>query len=223
MAKKIRKTGSSRNTNPNLSGMNRSLGNLSPKRILMVLTVLAVIALATTGCEKQHECPDGYNHDIRKNPPMFMPAKSSDQCEFERNERDTAEYRLIYVYDPDVRNAIGPATNGPDGDISNLFWGNFCDYFPQPYDPSNFTIRDTVNGARYAIRAIWKDYGNPFPYNGAEIQTLYDFCGIDSIGYDDLQTKQGALDDCENSVGIDEYEWVNDPCGGYWTTKGNGR
>ncbi|MCL2041685.1 MAG: hypothetical protein FWG84_06575 [Bacteroidales bacterium] len=183
---------------------------------LLVGGAIVVSFLFATGCKKGTNCPDGYDHSIMKSPPKSaMAAKSSDQCEFEWNEYQKADSLLTYVYHPDVRNAIGPATNGIEAEV----WGRFQGYFEQPYDPSNFTITDTVKGVRYAIRVLWKDYDNPLPINGDEIQILYDFCGTDSIGYDVMQEKYGAWYDCDNGVGITEYEWVKDDCGGYWTVK----
>ena len=180
---------------------------------LLVGGAIVVSFLFATGCKKGTNCPDGYDHSIMTSPPKY--AMADDPCEEERNAVNTADSLLTNIYDPDVRNAIGPATNG----IENEVWGTFRDYFPQPYDPSNHVTTDTIYGLRYAIRTLWKYYGNPLPINGTEIQILYDFCGTDSIGYDILQTALGDLEECENGVGITEYEWVKDDCGGYWTIK----
>ena len=115
-----------------------------------------------------------------------------DPCADERAARDEAAANQI-IYDDNVRGAIGPAANGIEGNL----WSSFADYWGASYDPTNYTIIDTVYGMRYGIRLLWKDYGDPFPINGAEIQILYDYCGVDSVGYDDLQTKEGDLDECE--------------------------
>jgi hypothetical protein len=195
--------------------MNRSLGSIFPKRILLAVLVLCVLAAGNTSCKKETNCPEGYNYDIQKNPPKSVnAAKSSDECDFERNEYQKADSLLTYVYHPDVRIAIGAATNGIEAEV----WGTFRGYFPKPYDPSNHVTMDTVYGLRFAIRAMLNGY-DPYPINDAELKILYNFCGTDSIGYDDMQTKYTALEDCENGVGIPEYEWVKDDCGGYWTTK----
>ena len=180
---------------------------------LLVGGAIVLSFLFATGCKKGTNCPDGYDHSIMTSPPKY--AMADDPCEEERNAVNTADSLLTNIYDPDVRNAIEPAENG----IENAVWNSFRDYWGADYDPTNHTMIDTVYGLRYGIRLLWKDYGNPLPINGAEIQILYDFCGTDSIGYDVLQTAQSALEECESNVGITEYEWVKDDCGGYWTVK----
>ena len=176
-------------------------GNYGLKATLVILGGSLLFLL--TSCFKQKDCeqgtvsyanPDGITNGMPKAP------KSNDPCAEERAAFNTADSLLTYVYDPNVRGAIGPAASGIEGNV----WSAFADYWGASYDPTNHTIIDTVYGMRYGIRWLWKTYGNPLPINGPEIQILYDYCGIDSVGYDDLQIKQGALDDCEK-VSVPEY------------------
>jgi len=193
-------------------GMNRFFSIIPPKYLVGAAGVVFIIVLFNS-CKKQTDCIPGAKSNANPNGIQKSPKspKSDDPCAGERAARDEAADNQI-IYDDNVRGAIGPAASGIEGNV----WSSFADYWGESYDPTNHTIIDTVYGMRYGIRLLWKDYGDPFPINGAEIQILYNYCGIDSVGYDDLQTKQGDLDDCEK-VGIDEYGWMyicNEK--GYW-------
>jgi len=163
-------------------------------------------------CVKQTDCTPGAVSYANENPTGIQKSSKNDPCADERAARDEAAANQI-IYDDNVRGAIGPAASGIGGSV----WSGFAGYWGESYDPTNHTIIDTVYGLRYAIRGLWKNYGNPLPINGPEIQILYDYCGVDSVGYDDLQTKQGDLDDCEK-VSVIEYDptYVCDK-NGFWT------
>ena len=177
---------------------------------LLVGGAIVVSCLFATGCQKGTNCPDGYDHSIMKSPPKS--AMSDDPCEEERNAVNTADSLLNQVYAWDVRNAIEPALYEPS-DISSMYWGQFNAGIPCE------TLLDSVGRHIIIIDYLWKTYGNPLPSNDENIQILYDNCGIYLTGYEDLETKKAALEECESNVGITEYEWVKDDCGGYWTIK----
>ena len=72
---------------------------------------------------------------------------------------------------PEFRNKLNSALTGPDGDISSAFWSS-AGLFPLPKED----VIDTVNLTVRTIERLWEVYGNPLPYNGAEIQALYNLC-----------------------------------------------
>ena len=190
------------------NGLDRVLAVI-PVRYLVGGTAVVLFVVLYTSCKKETHCPEGYNYDIQKNPPKSaMAAKSSDECEFERNERDTAEYRLNYVYAPNVRNAVEPALYEPDT-IASFYWNLFPGWKDIPF-------KDSVYLHTLTCQRILDDYPG---HNEFTLKALQEFCKTWTKGLEDLQEKQSALDECE-SVGIIEYEWVKDECGGYWRAKG---
>jgi len=187
-----------------IDGMTKFFKLVSPKYLIGGTALLLFLAMLAS-CKKQGECADGIQYlNFNTESPTKSP---SNDCDDERAARDSVANDLSTIHDPNVRNAIGPATNG----IGPTFWAAFRGHFGEPYDPSNFTIIDTVYGIRGGVRDLRNTYGDPLPSNDAEIKILYDFCGKDSVEYDVLQDKEKALYDCENGVGIDEWKWVEDP------------
>jgi len=193
-------------------GMDRIFAVIPPKYLVGGAGLLFLLMMMNS-CEKQKDCvPGTKKYSTTESPVGPMKASKSDPCKFERNAVNTADSLLNYVYGPDVRNAIDPALYEPDN-ISGVYWTVFnYNYVPREI------LLDSVERHTFTIEYLWASYGNPLPKNDENIKKLYAKCGIYLVGYEDLQKKEAALEDCENNVGIDEYGKVTFICNenGFW-------
>jgi len=181
--------------------------NLKPNLSALLLASLMIFAISCS--KKQKECPDGYNYSIQNNPPTK--AAASEYCQTEEDAYytavdDSAAYTIV------VREKMHMGLTSPK-DIQNAFWADF-DY---EY-VSKETFSDTIERAMYVID-LWKELngGSLHPTQNPETMgEFYESCTTYFDKCDSLVIKWDAWQDCEKNVGIEEFEWVNDPCGGYW-------
>ena len=174
---------------------------------LLVGGAIVVSFLFATGCKKGTNCPDGYDHSIMKSPPKY--AMADDPCEEERNAVEVGMQDSIQSAQ-NVRDAIWPALNEPQN-ISDYYWLTFK-HFPRPKDD----FLDSVNSHISTTTNILEWFPE---YNALTLKALQDSCYVYLNKVEDMKIKRDALEDCESNVGITEYEWVKDDCGGYWTIK----
>ena len=174
---------------------------------LLVGGAIVVSFLFATGCQKGTNCPDGYDHSIMTSPPKS--AMADDPCEEERNAVAVGMQDSIQSAQ-NVRDAIWPALNEP-WNISDYYWLVFK-FFPGPKDD----FLDSVNLHISTTTQILEQYPE---YNALTLTSLRDFCYVYLDKVEDMKIKRDALEECESNVGITEYEWVKDDCGGYWTIK----
>ena len=179
------------------------------------LAALILIAVVVSGCKKESNCPDGYDYTIKNNPPKAALAKS-DHCEDERIAYNTA-----------VEDSIGGAQAVIDGrqalfesDIG-AFFNNAYSYYSQLNNMNNMI--DTAKCIMQAIEALWEDYGNPLPKCQELVEEVYNDCEEFIEKCRILVIRREELEECENDVGIDEWIWVEDECGGYWTSSKSGK
>ena len=178
---------------------------------LLVGGAIVVSFLFATGCKKGTNCPDGYDHSIMTSPPKY--AMADDPCEEERNavmqsEADSAAWTQ-YVRDrfADIDTTVI---------LRPYFWNSFDNRWPQL--PRN-NIFDSAVLTRLTAEWLWENKGNPLPVNDNELRLAYNGSGRLIGTCDTLIINRGLLEQCESNVGITEYEWVKDDCGGYWTIK----
>ena len=160
--------------------------------------VVFIIVLFNS-CKKQTDCTPGAKsyanpEGIQKSPKS---PKSDDPCAFERNEVQEADSLLNNVYGPDVRDAVDPAVSYPEN-ISTGYW-NIFNYLGGTFVPCT-TLLDSAERHQFAIDRWVSFYG--WEYNEENLKNLYAKCGTYLLGYEDLQKWIGALDECENGVGI---------------------
>jgi len=182
------------------------------RNIHWLFALLITAMLFTLGaCNKQAKCPDGYDYSIQNSPPtMTQSAAAEDWCEAERTAVAAGVQDSIQSAQ-NVRDAIWPALNDPMA-INSYYWSKFK-YFPRPRDD----FLDSVNSHISTTAQIFEDMpGHP---NELNLRILQELCYVyrDDV-VPGMVIKRDALTDCEKNVGIDEFEWVNDPCGGYWTS-----
>ena len=178
------------------------------------LAALILIVVVASGCKKETNCPDGYDYTIKNTPPKAALAKS-DHCEDERIAYNTAVEDSTKNADI-LRAAVHPALYEPD-DISGIYWNAFnSGYVPQG------TLLDSAERHILVVND-WLSLLDPFPYNDSTLKLLlkYSIYYVDTCYYTD--SVRLALEKCENDVGIDEWIWVSDECGGYWTTSKSGK
>ena len=181
------------------------------KNFNYLFLALLATAIAFLGCKKVHDCTPGEKQYL-DNPTEMQKSAKSDPCEFERIAVQVADSLLNQVYGPDVRNAIHPALYEPDN-IAIMYWEAFNNNFV-----SQGTLLDSVEKHIVIIEGLWT-ISNPFWYNDENLRKLYTKCGIYVAGAQDLQAKQGALEDCENGVPVieikptyicdDNGNWIN--------------
>jgi len=203
MAKNIKKNSAHSKRNK------RTAGNNIGWKVKVAFLSLIAMSLTIASCKKETNCPDGYNYDIQKNPPLKS-AMAEDWCEDERTAVEQGVTDSIQSAQH-VRDAIYPALNDPKK-INNTYWEIF-DGFPSPKDD----FVDSVNSHILAIDAFLEP--RPDHPNGLNLRALQGFCYVyrDDV-VPGMVIKRDALTECEKNVGIDEWKWVNDPCGGYWTS-----
>ena len=178
---------------------------------LLVGGAIVVSFLFATGCKKGTNCPDGYDHSIMKSPSKY--AMADDPCEEERNAVDQARSDST-----EYANGFRPVMYTVMYDLGGVS-DVFCSEFNTP--PYCVTLPDSADRCK-TIVIRWRNvYGDPLPMHNETFCELFDNADVYLNGCIDLEDKDAALKKCEdeNPVGITEYEWVKDECGGYWTIK----
>ena len=179
---------------------------------LLVGGAIVVSFLFATGCKKGTNCPDGYDHSIMKSPPKY--AMADDPCEEERNAVNIAVQDSAYWTNV-VREKHYTALTEPK-DIQDIFWADFNFEYV-----SGKTFIDTLTRSMYVID-LWKEMFDgtlPPTRNPETMEAFYESCVTQLDKNATVAEKRDALTECESNVGITEYEWVKDDCGGYWTIK----
>ena len=168
------------------------------KNIKYFFLILLAVAVTFIGCKKVQDCTPGAKQ-YSDNPTGIQKSSKSDPCELERIAVQEADSLLNQVYGPDVRTALDSALYVPD-DISAFYWSGYNNgYVPQG------TLLDSAKRHVVMVEGLW-EISNPFPVNDENLRKLHAKCGIYVAGAEDLQAKQGALEDCENGVGTGELD-----------------
>ena len=200
----------------------RKFGGLLGLKVTLIC-IGAMILLVS--CFKQRDCepgavsyanPDGITNGIQK-------SSKNDPCASERAARDTAEYKLNYVYKPGVENAVGPAADPwttPSG--NNMYWANF-NYVEGVFVPRG-TLVDSAERHIVVVEGFWKE-SDPYPFNDENMRILHGKCVIYVAGYADWLTKDSLLNDC---VKVSVPEWEKTPTAicndkGRWISTSTGK
>jgi len=103
---------------------------------------------------------------------------------------------------------------GPSTELGVYYWRIYGNW-PSPIN----NLGDSVIVHREVTENWWELYGDPLPIPEDSIfRKLYNDGGMYLTQCDTMPILREALTECEKNVGITEWEWVDDPCGGYWTT-----